>query len=68
MTKIMMSHFAISIEKPATPRAPNMYATSANIRKSIARPIKPGMFTPVDMIVKSKDFYYFLYFLYKVAN
>ena len=46
MTKIMMSHFAISIEKPATPRAPNMYATSANIRKSIARPIKPGMFTP----------------------
>jgi|GEM_PF-3250173 hypothetical protein len=42
--KIIMSHFAISIEKPATPRAPSTYAINANIRKTTASPIKSGIF------------------------
>jgi hypothetical protein len=46
ITKIIISHFAISIEKPAIPRAPNMYATNANIRKNIARLIKPAIIIP----------------------
>jgi hypothetical protein len=36
-TKIITSHFAISIEKPAIPRAPRMNATRARIRKTTAR-------------------------------
>jgi hypothetical protein len=46
MMKIITSHFAISIEKPAIPRAPNTYATSAKIRKTTASPIKSAAFTP----------------------
>ena len=46
MTKIITSHFAISIEKPAIPRAPNTYAINANTKKVTASPIKPGMFHP----------------------
>jgi len=42
MTKIIINHFAISIEKPAIPVAPNTYAMNANIKKNIARPIKLG--------------------------
>lgn len=42
--KIITSHFAISIEKPATPRAPSIYAINANIRKATASPIKSGIF------------------------
>ena len=34
MTKIMMSHFTISIGKLAITRASNIYATSADIRKN----------------------------------
>jgi len=36
-TKIITSHFAISMEKPAIPRAPSMNATRARIRKTTAR-------------------------------
>lgn len=46
ITKIIISHFAISIEKPAIPCAPNIYAIKASIKKNIARPIKPVMFLP----------------------
>lgn len=52
----MISHFAISIEKPAIPRAPNIYAINANIRKNTARPIKPGMFHSSRLTDKSRDF------------
>ena len=47
ITKIMTSHFAISIEKPAIPLAPSTNATSANIRKTTASPIKSARFTPL---------------------
>jgi|GEM_PF-5035029 hypothetical protein len=66
----MMSHFAISIEKPAIPLAPNMYAMSANIRKNIASPIKPAIFhspTKFDrMRINSLrvSFRFYLFFLY----
>jgi hypothetical protein len=46
ITKIIISHFAISIEKPATPRAPNIYAINASIIKNIARLNKPSIFIP----------------------
>ncbi len=46
MTKIIINHFAISIEKPAIPVAPNTYAMNANIKKNIARPIKLGIIEP----------------------
>jgi len=53
ITKIMTSHFAISIEKPAIPRAPSTYATSANIKKTIANPIKSGIFhSPSGCLIK----------------
>ncbi len=42
-TKIIINHFAISIEKPAIPVAPNTYATNANNKKNTARPIKLGI-------------------------
>jgi len=48
----MMSHLAISIDNPATPRAPSIYATSANIRKTTASPIKSTMLTPNGYLVK----------------
>jgi hypothetical protein len=35
MTKIIINHFAIFIEKPAIPVAPNKYATNANIKKML---------------------------------
>jgi len=44
--KIIISHFAISIEKPAIPCAPKIYAINASIKKNIARPIKPAIFSP----------------------
>ncbi|AKB44186.1 hypothetical protein MSKOL_1901 [Methanosarcina sp. Kolksee] len=44
MIKIMTSHFAISIDKPATPLAPNIYAINANIKKTTASPIKSAIF------------------------
>jgi hypothetical protein len=37
---IITSHFAISMEKPATPCAPNIYATKAITRNTIAALIK----------------------------
>jgi hypothetical protein len=40
----MTSHFAISIEKPAIPRAPNINAISANIKNVTASPIKSAIF------------------------
>ena len=43
-TKIITNHFAISIEKPATPRASNINATNANTRNKTASPINPGIF------------------------
>jgi len=50
--KIITSHFAISIDKPATPRAPSIYAINANIRKTTASPIKSGIFhSPSDYLI-----------------
>jgi len=46
ITKIMMSHFAISIEKPATPLAPSIYAINANTKRATASPIKSTIFNP----------------------
>ena len=40
----MTSHFAIYIEKPAIPRAPNINAISANIKNVTASPIKSAIF------------------------
>ena len=37
MTKIITSHFAISIVKPAIPRMPRIKNTKASIRKTTAR-------------------------------
>ena len=39
--KTTISIFAISIENPATPLAPKMYATRATKRNTMARPSKP---------------------------
>lgn len=41
---ITINHFATSIEKPAIPCAPNIYATSANIKKTTAKNIKSTIF------------------------
>ncbi|MCP1715695.1 hypothetical protein J2T58_001562 [Methanocalculus alkaliphilus] len=40
MIKMITSHFAMVIENPATPFAPNTYATSAKMRNNTANPIK----------------------------
>ena len=40
----MTSHFAISIEKPAIPRAPSIYAINANTKSITASPIKSAIF------------------------
>jgi hypothetical protein len=45
MIKIITSHLAISIEKPAIPRAPSIYAINAKIKRTTASPIKSAMFT-----------------------
>jgi len=42
--KIITSHFAIFMDKPAIPLAPKIYATSAKIKNTIASPIKSGIF------------------------
>jgi hypothetical protein len=42
---IIISHFAISMEKPATPCAPNIYATKAITRNTIAALIKSTILT-----------------------
>ena len=43
-TKIIASHFAIFIDKPSIPCAPNIYVTNAKTSKTTASPIKPGTF------------------------
>lgn len=44
ITKIITSHFAIVIEKPAIPRAPNIYAINAKIKNTTANPIRSAIF------------------------
>ena len=41
--KIITSHFAMVIEKPAIPFAPNTNATSAKMRNNTANPIKSAI-------------------------
>jgi hypothetical protein len=43
ITKIITSHFAMVIEKPAIPFAPSTNATSAKMRNNIANPIKSAI-------------------------
>ncbi len=43
-TKIIANHFAIFIDKPSIPCAPNIYVTNAKTSKITASPIKPGTF------------------------
>ena len=47
MIKIITSHFAIVMEKPAIPLAPNIYATSAKMRNNTANPIKSAIIHPL---------------------
>jgi len=42
--KIIASHFAIFIDKPSIPCAPNIYVTNAKTSKITASPIKPDTF------------------------
>jgi len=43
ITKIITSHFAMVIEKPAIPFAPSTNATSAKMRNNTANPIKSAI-------------------------
>ena len=42
--KIITNHFAIVIDNPAIPLAPNMKATTAKIINNIASPIRSAIF------------------------
>ena len=47
ITKIITSHFAMVIEKPAIPFAPSTNATRAKMRNNTANPIKSAIIHPL---------------------
>ena len=47
MIKIITSHFAMVMENPAIPFAPNTNATSAKMRNNTANPIKSAIIHPL---------------------